>query len=168
MDPTVVDPSVVDPHVLEPSVLEPTVMEPSLAKSPQVVEPLVSDVHVKEPKIDATEVHQEQEAIKDGRPLLRQQPVPDAPQTGMASSTASLAVNNALNLQNLQYSNAERYVVQQTNQAQYQVYNPCFTSGTGCGSTQLAGRKTSKTNSRMQRGVHVWSRRPDTHRTTSN
>ena len=167
VDPTVMDPTVLDPSVLDPHVLEPSVLEPNLDSSPRVVEPLVSDVRVQEPKVDVTDVEQEQKAIQDGQPLLRQQPGPDAPQTPKASAAASLAFNTAMHLQNRQYSNAENYVVQQTNQAQYQVNKPCFTAGTGCMSTQLSGRKT-KTNSRLQRGVHVWSRPSGTHRTTSN
>ena len=132
-DPTVADPKVVDPHVLEPHL--PGI---ALAATPHVAEPLVSDVHVKNPKVDAADVEQEQEAVQDGKPLLRQQPGPDAPQTRRARVTAALLYNNAMNLANNQYA-----------AAQYTVYHASAQSGQQMLSSELPDV--------MQRGVHMWA-----------
>ena len=157
-DPTVADPTVVDPAVVDPHVLEPHLPGIALAASPHVAEPLVSDVHVTEPKVDATDIEQEQEAAKEGKPLLRQRPGPDAPQTRRASATAALSYTNAMNLANSQYAHAERYVVQQTNAAQHSVYNPCVTGGAACASAQSAQQMLSSGLAGVgQRGVHVWA-----------
>jgi hypothetical protein len=141
-DPTVADPKVVDPHVLEPHL--PGI---ALAAQPHVAEPVVSDVHVKDPKVDAADVEQEQEAVQDGKPLLRQQPGPDAPQTRRARVTAALLYNNAMNLANNQYA-----------AAQYSVYHPCFTGGAACASAQSGQQMLSSgLPDTMQRGVHMWA-----------
>ena len=141
-DPTVADPKVVDPHVLEPHL--PGI---ALAAQPHVAEPVVSDVHVKDPKVDAADVEQEQEAVQDGKPLLRQQPGPDAPQTRRARETAALLYNNAMNLANNQYA-----------AAQYSVYQPCFTYGSSCASAQSGQQMLSSgLPDTMQRGVHMWA-----------
>ena len=146
-DPTVADPKVVDPNVVDPHVLEPHLLGIKLAAEPHVAEPVVSDVHVKEPTVDAADVEQEQEAVQDGKPLLRQQPGPDAPQTRRARGTAALLYNNAMNLANNQYA-----------AAQYSVYQPCFTYGSSCASAQSGQQMLSSgLPDTMQRGVHMWA-----------
>lgn len=176
VDPTIMDLTVVDPSVMEPHVMEPHVPRSDAIKSPVVPEPFVSRVSVNEPDVGELDVEQEEEAAKTGKPLLRQQPGPDAPQTHRASAMASLAYRNARTLQNQQYANAERYITQQTNNAQFQVYHPCFSGGVSCAASarlqtsrnaqQMLSKSVRSGESArlkpsqnlMQRGVHVWSR----------
>jgi len=108
----VADPSVIDPVVMEPSVVEPHVV------SPHVMSPHVTNPHVIEPSVDEVDepeadIEQEEQALKDGKPLLRQDRGPDAPQMPRASAMASLAFNNAMNLQGQRYASVENYVARQ-------------------------------------------------------